>query len=210
MTAGGQLDRARLILDIRKRGVTDARVLKAIEQTPRERFVEPAFERQAYDDQALPIPCGQTISQPYVVALMTAKLQAGERDKILEIGTGSGYQTAILARLCRRVYTIERHKALSEKAEARLGDIGVTNVTFLVGDGSKGWPAQAPFDRIMVTAAAVATPKLLIDQLRPNGVMVAPVGDTVVQNLYRFFKTEDGFKREDILPVRFVPLIEGP
>src|SRR5579885_3113633 len=153
----------RLLMELRRAGIADARVLGAIEKTPRERFVPAAFADQAYENVALPISHGQTISQPYVVALMTEKLEVAERHKVLEIGTGSGYQGAILSRLARRFFTIERHRELLREAEARFRELRLSNIICRYGDGSKGWPEQAPFDRIVVTAAAADVPANLVD-----------------------------------------------
>ena len=160
---------------LRNRGIRDTSVLAAMERVPREIFVDQAFAAQAYADQSLPIECGQTISQPFVVAYMTEKLRIDDRMKVLEIGTGSGYQTAVLSHLCRRVYTIERYRTLLQDAELRFQQLGLSNVTAMVGDGTKGWPAQAPFDRIIVTAAAREIPRTLVEQLKPDGILVAPV-----------------------------------
>ncbi|MEL6532487.1 MAG: protein-L-isoaspartate(D-aspartate) O-methyltransferase, partial [Pseudomonadota bacterium] len=166
---------------LRKRGVTDARVLAAMEKVDRGRFIEGHFEDRAYHDLPLPIACGQTISQPSVVGLMTQALAPGPRDKALEIGTGSGYQAAVLAQLCRRVYTMDRHRRLARDAENRLTRAQISNATVIVGDGCFGLPEQAPFDRILVTAAAEDPPGPLLAQLKEGGVMVLPVGqsDTV-------------------------------
>lgn len=202
----------RLIMDLRNAGVTDTRVLAAIERVPREHFVEEAFLDQAYANQALPINCGQTISQPLVVGLMTQALELGERHKVLEVGTGSGYQTAILSKLARRVYTIERHRDLMATAEQRFKALDLHNVTTMVGDGYKGWPAQAPFDRILVTAAARITPPDLVAQLSDEGgIMVLPVGDVagLHQEVIRVRKEGKQFKSERMFPVRFVPLVQG-
>ena len=200
----------RLLMELRRAGIGDARVLGAIEKTPRERFVSPAFADQAYENVALPIDHGQTISQPYVVALMTEKLELGERHKVLEIGTGSGYQTAILARLARRVFTIERHRELLQEAEAVLAELRLHNIVFRHGDGSKGWPEQVPFDRVVVTAAAAEVPTVLVDGLAEDGVLVAPVGgDRRGQQLLRIRRSGDGFVTEDLGLVRFVPLVAG-
>jgi protein-L-isoaspartate(D-aspartate) O-methyltransferase len=202
----------RLIMDLRNAGVTDTRVLAAIERIPRETFVEEAFLDQAYANQALPINCGQTISQPLVVGLMTQALEAGDRHKILEVGTGSGYQTAILAKLVRRVYTIERHRDLLLEAERRFNALNLHNITTMVGDGYKGWGAQAPFDRILVTAAARLVPPDLVAQLSDEGgVMVLPVGDVdgLNQEVIRVRKEGKQFKSERMFPVRFVPLVQG-
>jgi len=200
----------RLLMELRRGGVVDTRVLAAIERTPRELFVPETFQDQAYEDQALPIGRGQTISQPLVVGLMTQALEVGERMKVLEIGTGSGYQAAILARLCRRLYTIERHKPLVKEAEERFKALRLHNITAIAGDGMKGWPEQAPFDRIMVTAAATEIPQALVDQLDVGGILVIPVGsDGYAQDLIKLVKTETGITQESFLPVRFVPLLPG-
>ncbi len=202
----------RLLMSLRRSGVTDTKVLAAIERVPREVFVPPSFLDQAYEDMALPIGMGQTISQPLVVALMTQALDVGDRHKVLEIGTGSGYQGAVLAKLCRRLYTIERHKELLDLAMRRFADLRIHNLTALCGDGTKGWPEQAPFDRIIVTAAHTGetAPPALIDQLGVGGVMVIPMGDdNRSQRVVRFRRLETGFVREDLWPVRFVPLLPG-
>jgi protein-L-isoaspartate(D-aspartate) O-methyltransferase len=200
----------RLLMELRRAGITDARVLGAIEKTPREQFVPPAFADRAYDNAALPIDCGQTISQPHVVALMTEQLEIGQRHNVLEIGTGSGYQTAVLARLARRVFTIERHRELLVAAEARLGRLRLSNIVFRVGDGSKGWPEQRPYDRVIVTAAAAEVPPALVDGLALGGVLVAPVGeDRRDQHLRRIRRTAEGLATEDLGLVRFVPLVAG-
>ena len=151
-------DQIGLIMQLRRRGIRDNKVLRAIERVPRDLFVDEAFADHAYQDIALPIECGQTISQPYVVAFMTEHLELDERHKVLEIGTGSGYQAAVLSHLCRRVYTVERWRELQKAAERRLAKLGITNVTTIIGDGWLGWPPQAPFDRIIVTAAADEAP----------------------------------------------------
>jgi protein-L-isoaspartate(D-aspartate) O-methyltransferase len=200
----------RLLMELRRAGIADVRVLGAIEKTPRERFMQPAFADQAYENVALPIDHGQTVSQPYVVALMTEKLETDERHNVLEIGTGSGYQTAILARLCRRVFTIERYRELLQEAEARLDALRLRNIVFRFGDGTKGWPEQRPYDRVIVTAAAAEMPAALIDGLAPGGVLVAPVGaDRRDQQLVRIRRNDDGFATEDLGLVRFVPLVAG-
>jgi protein-L-isoaspartate(D-aspartate) O-methyltransferase len=199
-----------LLMKLRRQGITDAAVLSAIEKVPREVFVAEPFQERAYDDNALPIECGQTISQPYVVAYMTAALGLGPRMKVLEVGTGSGYQAAVLSHLCRRIYTIERYRTLLREAEARFRQLGLTNITAKSGDGSKGWPEQAPFDRIIVTAGAENLPMDLVNQLKIDGWMIIPVGrSTGDQRLYKIRKTKDGFESEELLPVRFVPLVEG-
>ncbi len=200
----------RLIMKLRRSLVTDTRVLSAIERTPRELFLPKALHERAYEDLALPIDCGQTISQPFVVGVMTQALQVEERMLVLEIGTGSGYQSAILSRLCRRVYTIERYKRLMAQAEKRFAELSLTNITTRVGDGSKGWPEQAPISRILVTAAAADVPPALADQLDEGGIMVVPVGEEYGnQQVLRITRTAAGFDHEELLPVRFVPLVEG-
>lgn len=200
----------RLIMDLRRRGITDQRVLSAVERTPRDLFVPDLFSDQAFDDTALPIDCGQTISQPYVVAYMTQMLDVGDRMKVLEIGTGSGYQTAILAALSRRTYTIERYRSLMAEAEARFRQLKVPNITTRVADGLKGWPEQEPFDRIIVTAAAEELPLVVCNQMKIGGVMIMPIGKTnAEQKLIRIERNEEGFDVTDLIPVRFVPLVEG-
>jgi protein-L-isoaspartate(D-aspartate) O-methyltransferase len=199
-----------LIMDLRNKGIRDTAVLAAIERVPRELFVAESFAARAYDDHSLPIECGQTISQPYVVAFMTQELRVSDRMKVLEIGTGSGYQTAVLSHLCRRVYTIERYRTLLREAEARFKALRLSNITTMAGDGTKGWPKQAPFDRIIVTAAAPETPRILIDQLKVGGIMIVPVDrGRGVQELVRITREKEGFSSEALLPVRFVPLVEG-
>ncbi|WP_296170558.1 protein-L-isoaspartate(D-aspartate) O-methyltransferase [uncultured Brevundimonas sp.] len=204
-------DRAgRLILGLRQQGVTDPRVLAAMESVDRAVFVHERFLDQAWEDQALPIDCAQTISQPFIVGLMTQALDVQPRHRVLEIGTGSGYQAAVLSRLARYVYSVERYKSLLVEAEGRLKDLGIDNVITLHGDGGLGWPQQAPFDRIMVTAASPGEPTELLKQLKPGGVLVCPVGRTSVQMLHRYVGQEDGsFRRETLSEVRFVPLVEG-
>ena len=199
----------RLIMKLRKCGITDTTVLAAIERVPREVFIPPMFHDQAYEDTALPIGRGQTISQPLVVASMTQELKVNYRHKVLEIGTGSGYQAAILAKLCRRVYSIERHRPLLETAEKRLNELRVRNITCKAGDGMKGWAEQAPFDRIIVTAAAsTEPPQPLLDQLSIGGILIIPMGrDKSAQFIYRITREEEGFRCEQLMPVRFVPLL---
>lgn len=199
-----------LIMTLRRQGITDGRVLGAIERTPRDVFVERAFEAQAYDNNALPIECGQTISQPYVVGFMTTKLEVTDRMKVLEIGTGSGYQAAILSHLCRRVYTIERYRELQKAAEKRLQKLRITNVTTIIGDGWLGWPPQAPFERIIVTAAAPEPPAALLEQLADGGRMIIPLGETrETQALVQIDKDDGQIEHTELLPVRFVPLVRG-
>lgn len=206
--------RIRLIMDLRTKGITDTTVLSAMERVPRDEFVPDAVKDQAWEDMALPIGRGQTISQPYVVASMTAALQVSDMDKILEIGTGCGYQTAILARLCRRVYSIERHKPLLVRAEQMFEKLRIRNVTAIAADGMKGWPKingidQAPFDKIIVTAAAKdKPPQALLDQLKPGGSMIIPIGPSGDQILKLYKKESDeAHSVRDLLPVRFVPLL---
>ncbi|MCW8843676.1 MAG: protein-L-isoaspartate(D-aspartate) O-methyltransferase [Rhodobacteraceae bacterium] len=195
---------------LRSKGVTDARVLSAMERIDRARFLRGLFAERAYEDTPLPIACGQTISQPSVVGLMTQALNVQPRDKVLEIGTGSGYQAAILSQLARRVYTIDRHKRLVREARTVFEALDLSNITALTDDGSFGLPDQAPFDRIIVTAAAEDPPGPLLAQLKPGGIMVLPVGQSdTVQSLIRVRRTEDGFDYDELRPVRFVPLIEG-
>lgn len=201
----------RLLMELRRNGITETAVLAAIEQVPREMFVADPFLDQAYENRALPIGCGQTVSQPQVVGLMTQALAVTPRMKVLEIGTGSGYQAAVLSQLCRRLYTIERHKPLLLEAEARFRALRLHNITSKVGDGSRGWPEQAPFERIMVTAAAHDIPPLLVSQLAIGGIMVLPLGEPkgAEQDLVKVTRLEDGIDIEHLGPVRFVPLVEG-
>jgi protein-L-isoaspartate(D-aspartate) O-methyltransferase len=202
--------RAKLVLGLRSGGVTDAAVLKAIEDTPRHLFVPQLFQARAWEDSALPIACGQTISQPQIVGLMTQALQLQQRFRVLEIGTGSGYQTVVLAKIARYVYTVERYRTLLSDAEKRIKALGLLNVISRFGDGSEGWPEQAPFDRVLVTAAAPEEPVRLLAQLKPNGVLVAPVGRGAVQSLRRYVGDGKGsFVKEELGDVRFVPLLPG-
>lgn len=195
---------------LRSRGVTDKRVLEAMEKIDRAPFVRGYFAGRAYDDTPLPIACGQTISQPSVVGMMTQALKVSQRDTVLEIGTGSGYQAAILSVLARRVYTVDRHSRLVREASAIFRELDLTNVTCRTVDGSHGLPEQAPFDRIIVTAAAEDPPGPLLAQLKIGGIMVLPVGQSdAVQSLIRVTRTDDGFDYDELMPVRFVPLVEG-
>ncbi|WP_375265007.1 protein-L-isoaspartate(D-aspartate) O-methyltransferase [Planktotalea sp.] len=195
---------------LRSKGVTDARVLTAMEKVDRAAFIRGLFAERAYEDMPLPIPCGQTISQPSVVGLMTQALRAGPRDTVLEVGTGSGYQAAVLSHVARRVYTVDRHKRLVNEAREVFDQLGLTNITAFTADGSHGLPDQAPFDRILVTAAAEDPPGPLLAQLKVGGVMVLPVGQSdAVQSLIRVTRDERGFEYDELRPVRFVPLIEG-
>ncbi len=203
--------RARLVMELRAAGIADTTVLGAIERVPRELFVPASLRDRAYEDMAVPIGYGQTLSRPSVVGLMTQALELGPRLKVLEVGTGSGYQAAVLARLCRRVYTIERHRPLLAEAEARFRRLRLHNVTTRHGDGWLGWPELAPFERIIVTAAPAAVPQGLVDQLAPGGVMVLPLGaGQATQRLTRVRRGEGGaLEWDDIGPIRFVPMVEG-
>jgi len=195
---------------LRSRGVTDKRVLEAMEKIDRGPFVTGYFADRAYEDMPLPIACGQTISQPSVVGLMSQALQVSPRDKVLEVGTGSGYQAAVLSVLARRVYTVDRHKRLVREARAIFDQMSLTNITAFTADGSYGLPDQAPFDRILVTAAAEDPPGPLLAQLKIGGIMVVPVGQSdAVQRLIRVTRHETGFDYDELRPVRFVPLVEG-
>lgn len=200
----------RLVMELRRSGVTDTRVLSAIERTPREAFCPPQFLDRAYEDTALPIAHGQTLSAPTVVGLMTQAIEVGARHKVLEVGTGSGYQASVLSHLCRRLYTIERHKPLLADAEARFRELRINNIVSLHGDGWAGWPAQAPFDRIIVTAAPDEVPAALVEQLAVGGLLVLPVGrEKREQRLLRLRKTADGVESEELAAVRFVPMVSG-
>ncbi|WP_412553848.1 protein-L-isoaspartate(D-aspartate) O-methyltransferase [Shimia sp. MIT1388] len=195
---------------LRSRGVTEPAVLTAMEQVDRGLFVRGLFAERAYEDTPLPIACGQTISQPSVVGLMTQALELTPRDKVLEVGTGSGYQAAILSHLARRVYTVDRHKRLVQEARVIFDQLGIVNITSLISDGSFGLPDQAPFDKIIVTAAAEDPPGPLLAQLKIGGIMVVPVGQSdAVQSLIRVRKTENGLDYDELRSVRFVPLLEG-
>jgi len=200
----------RLMLELRQSGIADNTVLNVIERVPRDLFLADHFKPRAYENVALPIGHHQTVSQPLVVAMMTQALELTDRSKVLEIGTGSGYQTAVLSPLCRRVYSIERHKELLRVAEQRFEYLNIRNVTTLAGDGSEGWPEQAPFERIIVTAAAIDVPPLLFDQLAVGGIMVIPIGvDEHDQRLTKITKTTEGAETIDLGGVRFVPLVAG-
>jgi protein-L-isoaspartate(D-aspartate) O-methyltransferase len=202
-------EKLRLIMQLRKAGIQDTNVLSAIEAIPREQFVSDHYQQQAYDDTPLPIECGQTISQPTIVAWMSTALQIDDKMRVLEIGTGSGYQTAILSKLARRVHTIERHEELSHIAQARCRELQLNNIMFEIGDGSKGWKHAAPYDRIIVTAAASEIPSELIEQLADGGIMIIPVGTSVAdQILLRLEKTPQGIQSQHLMYVRFVPLVE--
>lgn len=204
----------RLIIELRQAGITNTEVLSAIERTPRDVFVPPHFETHAYEDQAVPIGLGQTISQPYIVAYMTDALAVEKQHSVLEVGTGSGYQAAVLSRLCRRVYTIERHRPLLEMAEKRFNDLKLRNITAICSDGMKGWPNVAgnenSFDRIIVTASCEGDPPAaLMAQLKIGGIMVIPVGAQGQNQILRKYKKEsdDVYAVQELLSVRFVPLL---
>jgi protein-L-isoaspartate(D-aspartate) O-methyltransferase len=198
------------LLTLRRRGISSAAVLKAMDEVPRERFVAPGMGGSAYADQALPIACGQTISQPYVVAYMTEQLEVGPEHRVLEIGTGSGYQAAVLSHLCKEVVTIERYRTLADTARQRLASLNITNVEVIAGDGFAGAPDHAPFDRIIVTAASETVPEALVGQLADGGVMILPLGPHEgVQKLVRLRKQAEALTREDLIAVRFVPLLPG-
>jgi len=198
------------LLTLRRRGIGDQAVLRAMDEVPRERFVETEFIDTAYADQALPIACGQTISQPYVVAYMTEQLGVHPHHRVLEVGTGSGYQAAVLSRLAREVVSVERYRTLAEQARARLQGLGYDNVEVVVGDGLAGVPSRAPYDRIIVTAAAEQVPQALIEQLADNGVMVLPLGPhSGAQHIIKLTKSSTGVTRENLIGVRFVPLLPG-
>ena len=198
------------MLTLRRRGISDQAVLRAMDEVPREHFVPNAYYDQAYADQALPIACGQTISQPYVVAYMTEQLAVRPEHRVLEIGTGSGYQAAVLSRLAREVVTVERYRTLADVARERLRLLGMNNVDVVVGDGFAGAPERAPYDRILVTAAAEEIPQALVDQLAEGGIMVLPLGPhRGPQQIVKLTKGPDGLSREDLIAVRFVPLLPG-
>ena len=198
------------ILSVRSKGVVDDNVLKAIESLNREHFLKGVFAQRAYEDTPLPIECGQTISKPSVVGIMTQALKITTRDKILEIGTGSGYQTAILSKLARRIYSVERFKPLYDEARQIFKKLNLNNITPIWGDGSQGIVEQQPFDRIIVTAAAEDPPPILLNQLKVGGIMIIPVGQSdEIQKLIKVERTETNFKYEDLCDVRFVPLLEG-
>lgn len=202
--------RMAFVYALRSHGVTHPDVLRAMEATPRADFLEGIFRERAFENTPLPISCGQTISQPSVVGIMTQALEVDRRCKVLEIGTGSGYQAAILSPLARRVYTVERHRRLARTARSLFERLELGNITVVIGDGSLGIPEQAPFDRIILTAAAEDAPKPLLDQLRPGGIMVLPVGQShSVQTLIKIVKGLDGLEYTDLGAVRFVPLVEG-
>jgi protein-L-isoaspartate(D-aspartate) O-methyltransferase len=205
-----RIGRMEFMLTLRRRGITNAAVLRAMDEVPREQFVDNAFYEQAYADNALPIACGQTISQPFVVAYMTEQLDVRPEHRVLEIGTGSGYQAAVLSRLAREVITVERYRTLAEAARGRLQTLGMTNVEVLHGDGLAGVPERAPFDRILITAAAESIPEALIAELAKGGIMLLPLGPHHgAQDLVKLTKGKEGVVQETLIAVRFVPLLPG-
>lgn len=207
-----QAEMLRLLMQLRRKGVTDTHVLGAMEAIPRHAFIPKAFLPQAYDDSALPILSGQTISQPSVVGYMTQALEVKERMRVLEVGTGSGYQAAVLSKLCRMVYSIERHANMLEPAREILKSLDLHNILTRHGDGSKGWPEAAPFERIIVTCSSGAhVPQALLDQLSPDGILVIPVKYSSREVLLRIRRigAGDRFETEELQGVRFVPLVEG-
>lgn len=210
MTIDFQTQRAQLILALRQQGIRDARVLETMEKVPREKFVAQEFYDKAWDNSALPIKFGQTISQPFVVGAMSAALELKGSEIVLEIGTGSGYQSAILSHLCRRVFTIERYRPLLREAQKTFEALNLTNIVSKCADGTLGWPDQAPFDAIITTCACPTRPDKLLAQLKVGGVLVAPVGQGSVQELLRYRLRPDGiFEEEALMDVRFVPLLPG-
>jgi protein-L-isoaspartate(D-aspartate) O-methyltransferase len=208
---GKDNDRMEFLLTLRRRGISDQAVLRAMDEVPRGDFVEGEFAGRAYADQALPIECGQTISQPYVVAYMTEQLALSPHHRVLEVGTGSGYQAAVLSRLAREVVSIERYRTLAEQARARLAALGYDNVEVVVGDGFAGVPEQAPYDRIIVTAAAEQVPQALLEQLADDGgVMILPLGPRDgPQHIIKLTKSQTEISRENLIAVRFVQLLPG-
>lgn len=207
---GRDVGRVELLLALRRQGISDQAILRAMDEVPREVFVEPEYTAAAYADQALPIACGQAISQPYLVAYMTARLAVEPHHRVLEVGTGSGYQAAVLSRLAREVVSIERYRTLAGMASGRLSSLGFDNVEVIAGDGLLAAADRGPYDRIMVTAAAEKVPQSLIDVLADGGVMVMPVGpDEGPQHLVKLTKSAAGLAREDLIAVRFVPLVPG-
>ena len=200
--------RVQIVMALRSIGVTDTAVMAAMESVPREKFVSPSLRQHAYEDASLPIGFEQTLSQPSVVGIMTQALYLTDRMKVLEVGTGSGYQTVILSKLARRVYTVERHKPLLADAESRFNALKISNITTKCGDGTIGWEEQIPFDRIVVTAASLDVPPILASQLTIGGIMVVPIGlDSNSQTIMRVTRKKNGLKIEDLRDVQFVPLI---
>jgi protein-L-isoaspartate(D-aspartate) O-methyltransferase len=210
MAADESEQRMEFMLTLRQRGISDKAVLRAMDAVPREHFVEARFAESAYADRALPIACGQTISQPYVVAYMTERLDVRNNHRVLEVGTGSGYQAAVLSRLAREVVTLERYRTLANAARARLKTLNYANVEVLVADGLNGEPLRAPYDRIIVTAAAQTIPPALTEQLAEGGIMILPLGPhDGAQEIIKLTRTGQGLERENLIGVRFVPLLPG-
>jgi protein-L-isoaspartate(D-aspartate) O-methyltransferase len=208
--AGSNEERMQFLLDLRRRGIGDAAVLRAMDEAPREYFVPPDAVESAYADRALPIACGQTISQPYVVAYMTEQLALQRQHRVLEIGTGTGYQTAVLSRLVREVVSVERFSQLADTARMRLETLGFDNVEIVCGDGMRGYAPRAPYDRIIVTAAAETVPDMLVEQLADGGAMLLPLGPHGgTQRLVRLNKSQTELTRQELIAVRFVPLLTG-
>ena len=204
------VERMGFLLSLRRRGVSDQAVLRAMDAVPREQFVLPEFAATAYADSAMPIACGQTISQPYVVAYMSEQLELKSEHRVLEIGTGSGYQAAVLSQLAGEVFSVERYRTLADRARETLVRLGYKNVTVVAGDGFDGLPAHAPYDRIMVTAAAEAVPETLVGQLAVGGILLLPLGQhDGPQRIVRIRMGEGGAKHEELIGVRFVPLLPG-
>lgn len=204
------LQRAELLLALRKRGMRDRLMMRALEQVPRERFVEPVFRPMAWNDQALPIDCGQTISQPTVIALMTEALELGSSHSVLEVGTGSGYHAAILGHIAGHVVTLERFRTLADAAARRLAALGLDNVEVFIADGRLGYRERAPFDRIVLEAAVDEVPPALFEQLAPDGILVAPVGPPEgTQVLMRYRRRPEGLEARELGLVRFVPMLPG-
>ena len=204
------VDRMEFLLSLRRRGMSDQAVLRAMDAVPREKFVLPEFADTAYGDHAMPIACGQTISQPYVVAYMTEQLSVTREHRVLEVGTGSGYQAAILSQLAGQVFTVERYRTLADTARKALAEQGYDNVTVIAGDGLKGVPEHAPYDRIIVTAAAETIPQALVDELAVGGIMILPLGaHDGAQRLVKLTRNDDGIAQEELIWVRFVPLLPG-
>ena len=207
---GENTERMEFFLSLRRRGVSDQAVLRAIDAVPREKFVLPEHAATAYGDHAMPIACGQTISQPYVVAYMTEQLGVTRDHRVLEIGTGSGYQAAILSQLAGQVFSVERYRTLAESARKALVALGYDNVVVVAGDGFEGLPEHAPYDRVIVTAAAETIPQALVDQLAEGGILILPLGEhSGPQRIVKLTKTADGMRQEDLIWVRFVPLLPG-
>ena len=201
--------KAKLLMALRAQAIMQPDILAAIETLPRELFIPESLHNHAYENASLPIGHKQTISQPYIVALMTQSLELKKTHRVLEIGTGSGYQAAILSRLCRRVYTLERLRPLLVSAEKRLKELQISNITYRHADGAKGWPEAAPFDRIIITCQVAEIPPVLLDQLKIGGILLAPAGPSGKEELVRVKRKADGFDHEKLMPVRFVPMLSG-